>query len=128
MARVLSGIQPSGSLQLGNLLGALRYWVEAQHDDETLYCVVDLHALTFPQDPAELRANTLELAQLLLAVGIEPQVSTLFLQSHVSEHAELAWILQCTASYGELQSDDPVQGQVERRRLRLGGPVHLPRP
>ena len=102
MARVLSGIQPSGSLQLGNLLGALRYWVEAQHHDDTLYCVVDLHALTFPQDPEELRANTLELAQLLLAVGIDPEVSTLFLQSQVSQHAELAWILQCTASYGEL--------------------------
>ena len=102
MARVLSGIQPSGSLHLGNLLGALRHWVEAQHADETLYCVVDLHALTFPQDPAELRANTMELAQLLLAVGIDPAVSTLFLQSHVSQHAELAWILQCTASFGEL--------------------------
>ena len=102
MARVLSGIQPSGSLHLGNLLGALRHWVAAQHDDDTLYCVVDLHALTFPQDPAELRANTLELAQLLLAVGIDPAVSTLFLQSHVAEHTGLAWILQCTASYGEL--------------------------
>jgi len=102
MARVLSGIQPSGSLQLGNLLGALRHWVDAQHEDDTYYCVVDLHALTFPQDPNELRSNTLELTQLLLAVGIDPEVSTLFLQSHVSMHAEMAWILQCTASYGEL--------------------------
>ena len=102
MARVLSGIQPSGSLHLGNLLGALRHWVAAQHEDETLYCVVDLHALTFPQDPAKLRSNTMELAQLLLAVGIDPAVSTLFLQSHVAEHTGLAWILQCTASYGEL--------------------------
>ena len=102
MARVLSGIQPSGSLHLGNLLGALQHWVEAQHQDDTLYCIVDLHALTFPQDPVELRSNTLELAQLLLAVGIDPAVSALFLQSHVTQHAELAWILQCTASFGEL--------------------------
>ncbi len=102
MARVLSGIQPSGSLHLGNLLGALQHWVEAQHQDDTLYCIVDLHALTFPQDPVELRSNTLELAQLLLSVGIDPQVSALFLQSHVTQHAELAWILQCTASFGEL--------------------------
>ncbi len=102
MARVFSGIQPSGSLHLGNLLGALRNWVVEQHESDALYCVVDLHALTVPQDPAELRAATLELAQLLLAVGIDPGVSTLFVQSHVHEHAELAWIMQCTAAFGEL--------------------------
>ena len=102
MARVFSGIQPSGSLHLGNLLGALRNWVVEQHESDALYCVVDLHALTVPQDPAELRASTLELAQLLLAVGIDPDVSTLFVQSHVHEHAELAWIMQCTAAFGEL--------------------------
>jgi tryptophanyl-tRNA synthetase len=102
MARVFSGIQPSGSLHLGNLLGALRNWVVEQHESDAIYCVVDLHALTVPQDPAELRASTLELAQLLLAVGIDPHVSTLFVQSHVHEHAELAWIMQCTAAFGEL--------------------------
>ena len=103
MPRVFSGIQPSGSLHLGNLLGALRNWVVEQHEADALYCVVDLHALTVPQDPSELRASTLELAQLLLAVGIDPEVSTLFVQSHVHEHAELAWIMQCTAAYGELK-------------------------
>jgi tryptophanyl-tRNA synthetase len=102
MPRVFSGIQPSGALHLGNLLGALRNWVVDQHEADALYCVVDLHALTVPQDPADLRAATLELAQLLLAVGIDPAVSTLFVQSHVHEHAELAWLMQCTAAYGEL--------------------------
>jgi tryptophanyl-tRNA synthetase len=103
VARVFSGIQPTGSVHLGNLLGALRIWAEDQHRDDSLYCVVDLHALTIPQDPAELRAQTLELAQVLLAVGLDPDVCTLFVQSHVHEHAELAWILECTASFGELR-------------------------
>lgn len=103
MTRVFSGIKPSGPVQLGNLLGALRHWVTDQHEADSVYCVVDLHALTVPQDPAELRARTLELAQVLLAIGIDPEVSTLFIQSHVHEHAELAWIMECTASFGELR-------------------------
>lgn len=103
MARVFSGIKPTGPVQLGNLLGALRHWVRDQHDNDCLYCVVDLHALTVPQDPATLRATTLELAQILLAVGIDPGVATLFVQSHVPEHTELAWIMECTASFGELR-------------------------
>jgi tryptophanyl-tRNA synthetase len=103
MARVFSGIQPTGSVHLGNLLGALRIWVEDQHRDESLYCVVDLHALTVPQEPAELRARTMEVAQLLLAVGLDPEVCTLFVQSHVPEHTELTWMLECTASFGELR-------------------------
>jgi len=102
-ARVFSGIKPTGPVQLGNLLGALRYWVADQHEADSFFCVVDLHALTVPQDPATLRANTLELAQLLIAIGIDPTTSTLFVQSHVSEHAELSWILECTASVGELR-------------------------
>jgi tryptophanyl-tRNA synthetase len=103
MARVFSGIKPTGPAQLGNLLGALRVWVEDQHRDDSLYCVVDLHALTVPQDPVELRARSLELAQVLLAVGLDPDVCTLFVQSHVHEHTELAWILECTAGIGELR-------------------------
>ena len=103
MARVFSGIKPTGGVHLGNLLGALRFWVEDQHLHDSLYCVVDLHALTVPQDPAELTHETTELAQVLLAVGIDPDVSTLFIQSHVHEHAELAWILECTAGVGELR-------------------------
>lgn len=103
MTRVFSGIQPSGDVQLGNLLGALRYWVADQHRADSFYCVVDLHALTVPQDPADLRARTLQLAELLLAIGIDPDVATLFIQSHVHEHTELSWILECTASFGELR-------------------------
>jgi tryptophanyl-tRNA synthetase len=103
MTRVFSGIQPTGDVQLGNLLGALRHWVTEQHEADSIYCVVDLHALTVPQDPTELRQRTLGLAQLLLAVGIDPDVATLFVQSQVHEHAELAWILECTASFGELR-------------------------
>jgi tryptophanyl-tRNA synthetase len=103
MTRVFSGIQPTGDVHLGNLLGALGHWVDDQHRADSLYCVVDLHALTVPKDPAELRARTAELAQLLVAVGIDPDVATLFVQSHVHEHAELAWILECTASFGELR-------------------------
>ncbi len=103
MTRVFSGIKPTGAVQLGNLLGALRSWVREQHEADSFYCVVDLHALTVPQDPTELRARTLELAQVLLAVGIDPDVATLFIQSHVPEHTELAWILECTAAFGELR-------------------------
>src|SRR6478736_4795799 len=103
MTRVFSGIKPTGPVQLGNLLGALRRWVVEQDDADTVYCVVDLHALTVEQDPAELRTRTLELAQILLAVGIDPERSTLFVQSHVPEHAELSWIMECTAADGELR-------------------------
>src|SRR4051794_11908698 len=101
MARVFSGMQPSGDATLGSLLGALRNWVTAQNAD-AYYCVVDLHALTVQQDPAMLRRRTLELATVFMAVGIDPEVSTLFVQSHVHEHAQLAWLMECSASFGEL--------------------------
>ena len=102
MARVFSGIQPSGEIHLGNLLGALRNWVVEQHQHEAVYCIVDLHALTHQHDPAQLSHATVNLSQMLLAVGLDPQACTLFVQSHLSEHSELAWLLQCTSSYGEL--------------------------
>jgi tryptophanyl-tRNA synthetase len=102
MARVFSGIQPTGDLHLGNYLGAVRRWVAEQHD-ESLYCIVDLHALTVPQNPVELRAKTLEVTQLLVAAGLDPEVVTLFAQSQVPEHAELAWVMECTAAFGELR-------------------------
>jgi tryptophanyl-tRNA synthetase len=100
---VFSGIKPTGPVQLGNLLGALRSWVAEQHRADTIFCVVDLHAITVPQDPAVLRRTTEELATLLLAVGIDPEVATLFVQSEVREHTELSWILECTAAFGELR-------------------------
>jgi tryptophanyl-tRNA synthetase len=103
MTRVLSGIQPSGETHLGNYLGAIRRWVEDQHEHDALFCVVDLHALTTPQEPAKLRSQTLRMATLLLAAGLDPEVCTLFVQSHVPEHTALTWLVQCTASVGELQ-------------------------
>jgi len=103
VARVFSGIQPSGGMHLGNLLGALRNWVAYQHEHDAVYCVVDLHALTTAPDPAELRDNTLAAATMLLSVGIDPGRSTLFVQSAVSEHAELAWMMECTVGFGELR-------------------------
>ncbi len=102
MTRAFSGIQPTGDLHLGNYLGAVRRWVHDQHAMDSVFCVVDLHALTIPKDPEVLRAKTLELAQLLVACGLEPDVCTLFVQSHVPEHTGLAWLMECTASYGEL--------------------------
>lgn len=100
--RVLSGIKPSGSLHLGNYLGALRHWVASQHPD-AFYCVVDLHALTLPIDPEELHRNSLELAAGLLSVGLDPELCTLFVQSHVPAHTRLTWLLECVASYGEMR-------------------------
>jgi tryptophanyl-tRNA synthetase len=103
MARVLSGIQPTGDIHLGNYLGAVRNWVDDQHTQDSFFCVVDLHAITVPRDPAELRAKTLELTLLLVAAGLDPEACTLFVQSHVHEHPELSWILECVASMGELR-------------------------
>src|SRR6202521_5021206 len=103
MARVLSGVQPSGDLHLGNYLGAFRNWVADQHQFDALFCVVDLHALTLDYDPAALAQKTLETAENLLAVGLDPSVCTLFVQSHVPEHPRLTWLLECTATYGELR-------------------------
>lgn len=102
MTRVFSGIQPTGGLHLGNLLGAIRGWVEDQHRADSFYCVVDLHALTLPKEPGEVGRATLELAQVLIACGLDPEVCTLFVQSHVREHTELAWLIQCVTSFGEL--------------------------
>jgi tryptophanyl-tRNA synthetase len=102
MATVFSGVQPSGDFHLGNYLGAFRNWVAAQHDNRAFFCVVDLHALTLDIDPEELRERTLQAAVLLLAVGLDPEVVTLFVQSHVPEHPRLAWLLECTATMGEL--------------------------
>ncbi len=100
--RIFSGIQPSGNLHLGNYLGAIRQWTELQDAYEAVFCIVDLHAITVPQDPAELRRKTLEVAKIYLAAGIDPKQSTLFVQSHVSAHTELAWILNTVARIGDL--------------------------
>ena len=102
LPRVLSGIQPTaGSFHLGNYLGALRQWVKLQDTTEAFYCVVDLHAITLPQDPAQLRRNTLVSAAQLLALGVDPARSNLFVQSHVPEHVQLSWVLECLTGFGE---------------------------
>jgi tryptophanyl-tRNA synthetase len=102
MARVLSGIQPTGDTHLGNYLGALRNWVPFQDEADAFYCVVDLHALTVEHDPALLAAKSVEMANILLASGIDPERATVFVQSHVPEHSELCWLLNCVATMGEL--------------------------
>lgn len=99
---VFSGIQPSGVLHIGNYLGAIQTWVQMQQETQNYFCVVDLHAITVRQEPKELRANTLNLAKTYLAGGIDPQYCTLFVQSHVKEHTELAWILGTMTYMGEL--------------------------
>ncbi|MBA0054160.1 tryptophan--tRNA ligase [Streptomyces sp. AJS327] len=100
--RVLSGIQPtSGSFHLGNYLGAVRQWGELQETHDAFYAVVDLHAITIPKDPAELRENTRFAAAQLLATGLDPDRCTLFLQSHVPEHTQLSWIMECLTGFGE---------------------------
>jgi tryptophanyl-tRNA synthetase len=102
LPRVLSGIQPTaGSFHLGNYLGALRQWVSLQETTEAFYCVVDLHAITLPQEPASLRRSTLVSAAQLLALGVDPTRSTLFVQSHVPEHLKLSWVLECLTGFGE---------------------------
>ena len=100
--RVFSGVQPTGNVTIGNYLGAIRNWKPLQEQYDCLYCVVDLHSLTVTQVPAELRKKTMELVALYIACGIDPQKSALFIQSHVHEHAELAWILDTVAYIGEL--------------------------
>jgi tryptophanyl-tRNA synthetase len=102
-ARVLSGIQPTGSPHIGNYLGALKNWVNIQYDYDSIYCIVDLHAVTAYQDPKELRAKIQELAGMLLAIGIDPKHSSLVVQSSVAEHAELAWMLTCVTPVGWLE-------------------------
>ena len=121
---VFSGIQPTGAPHLGNYLGALRWWVDFQDRYDALYCVVDLHALTIPGDPEELSKATLTVATLLLSAGLDPSRCILFVQSHVHEHAELAWLLECTASMGELNrmtqwKDKAAKGGEESARVGL---------
>lgn len=101
--RILSGAQPTGELHLGNYIGALKNWVALQEEYESFFCIVNLHAITLPQNPAELRKKTLDLARVYLASGVDPQQSTVFVQSDVPQHAELAWVLNCVARIGELE-------------------------
>lgn len=121
--RIFSGAQPTGQLHIGNYLGALKNWVALQDEYECFYCIVNLHAITLPQDPKVLRQKTLDLARIYLAAGIDPEKSTIFIQSDVPEHAELTWILSCIARMGELermtQFKDKGKGNSERAGVGL---------
>lgn len=102
MKRVFSGVQPTGNIHIGNYLGALKQFVELQEENECIYCVVDMHSITVPQDPKELRKHILDVAALYMAVGIDPKKSIIFVQSDVPGHAELSWVLTCNSYTGEL--------------------------
>jgi tryptophanyl-tRNA synthetase len=121
--RIFSGAQPTGQLHIGNYLGALKNWVALQDEYESFYCIVNLHAITLPQDPKTLRQKTLDLARIYLAAGIDPERSTVFIQSDVAEHAELTWVLSCLSRMGELermtQFKDKAKGNSERAPVGL---------
>ncbi|MBV9211939.1 MAG: tryptophan--tRNA ligase [Acidobacteria bacterium] len=120
--RIFSGAQPTNQLHLGNYLGALRNWVALQGEYESLFCVVNLHAVTIPQDPQVLAEKTRELARIYLAAGIDPQVSTIFIQSDVTEHAELAWLLNCVTRMSELDrmTQFKEKGRKQRENTSVG--------
>ena len=120
MKRIFSGAQPTGNIHLGNYLGALRNWVELQREYESLFCIVNLHAITLPQDPQALAQKTRDLARLYLASGIDPQVSIIYVQSDVSEHAELAWILNCVTRISELERMTQFKDKAGKQREGVG--------
>jgi tryptophanyl-tRNA synthetase len=120
MNRIFSGIQPTGNLHLGNYLGAIRNWVALQNDYECIFCVVDLHALTQPQDPAELRASTREVTAAYIAAGVDPERCTIFNQSMVSAHTELAWLLGCLTPLGWLNRMTQFKEKAGKNREMAG--------
>ncbi|MBA3334445.1 MAG: tryptophan--tRNA ligase [Acidobacteria bacterium] len=118
--RIFSGAQPTGNLHLGNYLGALKNWVALQSEYESFFCIVNLHAVTLPQNPAILRQKTFDLARIYLASGIDPKISTIFVQSDVAEHAELAWILNCVARMGELERMTQFKDKSKGKNEKVG--------
>jgi tryptophanyl-tRNA synthetase len=126
MARVFSGIQPSGELHIGNYLGAIQNWVALQETHECVFCIVDYHAITQDYDPAQLSARTFEMAVSLLASGIDPTRSILFVQSHVPEHAELAWVFTTVTPIGELERMTQFKDKAQRQESVLAGLLNYP--
>ncbi len=124
--RVFSGIQPSGELHIGNYLGAVQNWVEVQHRYESLYCIVDYHAITIPYEPRELPGRVRALAISLLAAGIDPSVSALFVQSAVPEHTELAWIFNTITPLGELERQTQFKDKAQRQESVPAGLLNYP--
>ncbi|MHB1987021.1 MAG: tryptophan--tRNA ligase [Acidimicrobiales bacterium] len=121
MTRVFSGVKPSGVLHLGNYLGAFRQWAADQWELDCFFCVVDLHSLTVDHDPAALRRQTIETAAGFLAAGLEPDQCTLFVQSHVHEHAELSWLIECSVSFGELSRMTQFKDKAAGRQAVTAG-------
>ncbi len=119
--RVFSGVQPTGILTLGNYLGAIKHFVEIQDEYDCFYCVVDLHALTVPQEPRSFRSNILSTAAYMLASGLDPNKMTFFVQSDVSSHTELGWIVECTVSFGELSRMTQFKEKSEGKDFVSGG-------
>lgn len=124
--RVLSGIQPTGSLHIGNYLGALKNWVRMQHDYECVFCIVDLHAITLYQEPAELRRKIEQTAAIFLAAGIDPKISSVVVQSTVAAHAELCWLLTCTTPLGWLERMTQFKDKAARQESIGDGLLQYP--
>jgi len=124
--RVFSGIQPSGDVQLGNYLGAIKGWVERQAEKENFFCIVDLHAITVPQDPKDLRHQTRSLAAILFAAGLDPNKCTVFIQSQVTAHAEACWILNCTTPVGWLERMTQYKDKLARQESIATGLLDYP--
>jgi tryptophanyl-tRNA synthetase len=119
--RVFSGIQPTGDKHLGNLIGGFRQYAATQERGEAFFCIVDLHSITVEYDPAELRERTLDLAAILFATGLDPERSTVFVQSHVTAHAEAAWLLGSVTSFGELRRMTQFKEKAEEQEFVAGG-------
>jgi tryptophanyl-tRNA synthetase len=126
MSRIFSGIQPSGELHIGNYLGAVKNWVELQHEIESFICIVDLHAITVEYEPEALRRRTREMAICLLAAGIDPNTATLFIQSRVPEHTELAWIFNTVTPLGELERQTQFKEKAARQESVNAGVLNYP--
>ncbi len=126
MARVFSGIQPSGELHIGNYLGAVQSWVKLQHQHDCLFCVVDLHAITQPYDAATLAQRTIDMAIGLFAAGIDPARAIVFVQSHVPEHTELYWVLNTVTPLGELERQTAFKDKAQRQESVPAGLLNYP--
>jgi len=126
MSRIFSGIQPSGSLHIGNYLGAVKNWVDLQHKYESFFCIVDYHAITQPYEPADLHARTLDMALSLLAAGLDPTKCTVFVQSMVPEHTELAWIFNTLTPLGELERQTQFKDKASREESVPAGLLNYP--
>jgi tryptophanyl-tRNA synthetase len=124
--RVFSGIQPSGNIHIGNYLGAITQWVASQDDYANVFCIVDLHAITVPQDPALLAAKTRELAGLYLACGVDPAKSAIFVQSHIPEHSELTWLLNCVTPIGWLERMTQYKSKSQKQETIATGLLDYP--